>query len=826
MKLGLLAAAWLAGTFVALRLDPALLPLALLLLAALSGGVLARFYHWPLWPVVLAAVALVAVIRAEASDGPAPPLATSDGQTVTVRGRVVNDPEATAQFFRLVIEAEAIDRGGGDQPFPLKELVKVLVYAEPPASMVSSREPPYFRYGDNLVIKGQVQLLSAIADFDYPAYLANQGISGVIYSRSALLVEPVAGNGGGWRGRVFDLRGRLADNLEDALPERHSAIGQALLLGKRGRLPEDMVENFRSTGTSHILAISGLHVGSMMIMALALAAAILGKRWSAYLLFPLALIWFYVLISGAPPSAIRAAIMGTVYLAALGLGRPRSLLPALALSAAAMAAHNPQVLQQTSFQLSFGAMAGIALALPLQERVDAAIASRTAAIQFRGGLWLSFMLRWVAASLIVSLGATLATWPLVGFNFDRIPLLGILATALALPALPLILLGTLATSLGGLFHPAIGQMLGWLTWAPISYLMELVSRFPTLTVSGGWIGSWLVWTWFVLLGSVLLLAKGTSHLLPRESLAGRLLRQPAVRGAAPAGVSASGQRKYLLAISLIVASILVWTHVFAGPDGKLHVYFFDVGQGDSVLIVTPSGRQILVDGGPGNQSATAALSGRLPAGDRSLDMVVLTHLDSDHSRGLLEVLDRYRVASVLFGLENPQSAMYPQWRSMLDRENAIEILAQAGQVVVLEPGVSLQVLNPPERTAGVPAKDQNNNGVVLRLVYGEVSFLLTADIESPAENRLVRSGPTMGSAVLKVAHHGSRTSTTPAFLAGVGPSVAVISVGAANRFGHPRPEILERLGDAIGEDGIFRTDRDGTVEFISDGQALWVKTDR
>ena len=209
MKLALLAAAWLAGTFIALRLDPALLPLSLLLLAALSGGVLIRYYHLPLWPVVLAAVALVAVIRTEAYDDPVPSLATSDGQTVTLQGRVVNDPEATQQFFKLVIKAEAIDRGGGDQPFPFK----VLVYAEPPASLVSSRGPPYFRYGDNLLIEGQVQPPRALADFDYPAYLANQGIAGVIYSRSVLLIEPVTGNGRGWQGLVFYLRGRLSSSM-------------------------------------------------------------------------------------------------------------------------------------------------------------------------------------------------------------------------------------------------------------------------------------------------------------------------------------------------------------------------------------------------------------------------------------------------------------------------------------------------------------------------------------------------------------------------------------------------------------------------------------
>lgn len=822
MRLGLLAAAWLAGTFIALRLDPALLPLSLLLLAGLSGGVLSRYYHWPLWPAVLAVIALVAVIRAEAYDNPAPPLATADGSTVTVHGRVVNDPEATRQFFKLVLEVEAIDRGSGYRPFP----AKVIVYAEPPSSLVSLRQAPYFRYGDDLLVEGWFQLPRALAEFDYPAYLANQGISGVIYSENTALAGPDGGTEGGWRGRVFDLRGRLSENLENALPDPQSAVGQALLLGKRGRLPGDLVEEFRSTGTSHILAISGLHVGAMMVLALAIAVGIFGRQRSAYLLLPLALIWFYVLISGAPPSAIRAAIMGTVYLVALGVGRPRSLLPALAFSAAAMTAHNPEVLQQTSFQLSFGAMAGIALVLPLQERVGTVITGWAAVNPNRSRFRLGVVLRWLAASLIVSMGATLATWPLVAFNFDRIPVLGILTTALAFPALPLVLLGALATSVGGLVHPIIGQIFGWTTWVPISYLMELVSRFPSLTVSGAWVGTWLVWTWYVVLGISLLLIRGAAHRLREGSLAARVLRAPADGGASGVGANATVLGKVLAAITLVAASILVWTQVFTGTDGKLHVYFFDVGQGDSALIITPEGKQVLVDGGPNAQSATSALAGRMPDGDRSLDMVVLTHLDSDHSRGLLEVLDRYKVASVLSGPDNPESPIYSRWRSTLGRERALEISARAGQQVVLEPGISLQVLNPPEQFPAGPAKDQNNNGVVLRLVHGEVSFLLAADIEAAAENRLVRSGPPLDSAVLKVAHHGSRTSTTTAFLAKTNPSIAVISVGAANRFGHPRPEVLKRLGDVTGENAIFRTDRDGTVEFISDGRALWVDTDR
>jgi competence protein ComEC len=193
---------------------------------------------------------------------------------------------------------------------------------------------------------------------------------------------------------------------------------------------------------------------------------------------------------------------------------------------------------------------------------------------------------------------------------------------------------------------------------------------------------------------------------------------------------------------------------------------------------------------------------------------------------LLEVLDRYRVASVLVGKEDPDSALYPQWRASLEQEGLAKIPVGAGYRVVLEPDLTLEVLNPPGTPIGGSIADQNNNGVVLRLVHDRVSFLLAADIEAEAENYLVQGPQMLESAVLKVAHHGSRTSTTPAFLDRVDPSVAVVSAGEANRFGHPHQEVVDRLGEALGPEAVYRTDRDGTIEFVSDGERLWVRTER
>ena len=822
MRLGLLVAAWLVGVLLGFRLEVPWLPVLLLVLAVLPAGLLLHAHRLTLWPVALCGVLLLGLLRVQAGSPPAAPV-TADRPSVTVVGQIADDPEPAGQFIKFTAAVRSIDLGNGLEPAK----GKLQVFAPDPRSLAGFRDSPYFRYGDEVTLRGDLARPQAAEDFDFPAYLANLGISGTLWARDAEIVSLNSGPSlSRWRGWVFNLRRELSENIEDALSFPQSALAQALLLGQRGQLPGGLVEDFRATGTAHLLAISGMQVAVVLAMSVAAASWWLGRRRQVYLLLPLAVIWLYALVSGMEPSVVRAAVMGSVYLAALALGRPQSVLPALAFSAALMVAAAPVVLYRLSFQLSFVAMAGVALAMPYQTRIAAAIAGRVEPAGEWWRSWLSRLLSMLAVALFLSLAATLATWPLVAFTFHQFPLTGVFVTVLALPAQPFILLGSLAAAAAGFVHPAIGQFFGWITWVPLSYMQELVSTAPSHVVSGGWVGAPLVWAWYVALGGIVLWAGGPARL---GNLAGRLwtLAQRLPPGEL-GGVRPTSRNLWAgsAALLLVSAAVLVWVQVLNGPDGKLHVYFFDVGQGDSALVVTPSGRQVLVDGGPEIESAIRALAGPMPAGDRSLDLVLLTHLDADHSRGLLEVLDRYRVAAVLVGVSDPDSALYPLWRAGMDRNGLAETPVHAGYRVILEPGVALEVLNPPKKPIGGSAADQNNNGLVLRLSHDDVSFLLAADIEAPAENYLVRDASLLESEVLKVAHHGSKTSTTAPFLRGVRPVVAVVSAGEGNRYGHPHKEVINRLEEAVGLEGLYRTDRDGTIEFISDGQGLWARTER
>jgi competence protein ComEC len=269
----------------------------------------------------------------------------------------------------------------------------------------------------------------------------------------------------------------------------------------------------------------------------------------------------------------------------------------------------------------------------------------------------------------------------------------------------------------------------------------------------------------------------------------------------------------LVAPVLAIAATAGWLASDGNPP-RLEVTVLDVGQGDAILIETPDGSDILVDGGPGG-AVLRGLGRELAWHDRSIDLVVLTHVQADHGTGLLDVFERYDVDRALIAAHDDTPLADDLRATALDK-GADVIAASAGRAFDLGDGVRLEVLWPPPTLP--PDTSSNNGGIVLRLSWRDVAFLLTADIEAETEVALVASGADMRATVLKVAHHGSNTSTTAAFLDAVAPSIAVISSGDGNPHGHPAPEVIERLGGAR----TYNTASDGDVRFETDGVRLWI----
>ncbi|MDD5591278.1 MAG: MBL fold metallo-hydrolase [Dehalococcoidales bacterium] len=286
-------------------------------------------------------------------------------------------------------------------------------------------------------------------------------------------------------------------------------------------------------------------------------------------------------------------------------------------------------------------------------------------------------------------------------------------------------------------------------------------------------------------------------------------------------------KAYIKWVLLLLAAVamLLWLFAVTAPDDNLHVSFLDVGQGDAILI-QKGDQQVLIDGGPSPQKIGLELGEKMPFWDRTIEMVVLTHPSADHVTGLVEVLNRYNVEQVLYPDLAYVSGIYDEWLRLVRQKGDKYSFVRAGQQIDLGGGVLLEVLNPPRPLLVGTESDIDNNGIVLRLSMGEISFLLTADTMWEAELELVHSRAKLNSTILKVGHHGSTTSTTPQFLVVVNPSIAVISVGSDNEYGHPADGVIKRLEETIGVGNIYCTIDDGTIEFITDGERMWLKKEK
>lgn len=272
-------------------------------------------------------------------------------------------------------------------------------------------------------------------------------------------------------------------------------------------------------------------------------------------------------------------------------------------------------------------------------------------------------------------------------------------------------------------------------------------------------------------------------------------------------------------VAVIMVVFLFW--LFYRAPKNLEVDFLDVGQGDAILIKAPGGQNILVDGGP-DKTVLKRLGENLPWWDKQIDLMILTHAHDDHVTGLIDVLKRYRVKKILYTGAVHNAPNYLSWLKLARDKKAPLMIIDKEQTINLGAGANLEILYPDESFLGKTVDDLNQSSIVFKLVYGQNKFLLTGDAGEPVEKKLIAQGAALSADLLKVSHHGSQYSSSQEFLEKVKPKTAVIEVGKNNDFGHPSLRTIKRL-ERIGAE-IFRTDKNGTIRIISDGQNLIVNS--
>ncbi len=804
MTLAYLAAAWFLGTVAAAL---GLVPTWPLVAAAAPVTAAIAFVQRRIdvAVIVLLCAALFAggILRFDAGRPPDQPTGIAqynDGDAVQFRALVTGDPEDKTSSVSLRLQAREVLQDGVWQPIS--------------GGMLLRESPlPRYQYGDLLEIKGKLETPPVLPNFDYRSYLARQGVvSQVNYPKTTLIEH---GRGNPALAAIHGLRSDLSSALARALPEPQASLGQGILLGRRTALPQDLTDDLNATSTSHIIALSGYNVTVLAGLMMAATAWLIGRRRAAFL--ALAGIAAYTVFTGASPSLVRAAIMGGLCLVATLLGRPNSGLVSLVVAGAVMAGLNPTVVQDVSFQLSFAAAAGLICLTPLlQERTLQLLRFLGLPDPSRGGLAdVLFETATITAAAVIS------TLPLMALHFQRLSLVALPANLLVVPAFPFIMLTSAAVAIAGLFSSALATALGWVAWLGLSYMIEAVRLFAGVPFASvelrGFTMSHAV-ALYVLLGALTWLL---SRRRPGEHSLRRLRHTVERVGAVPSR-PLSGIPTLWLAGTLAIPAVLAWTAVFSAPESRLEVKVFDVGQGDAIFVRTPDGHKLLIDGGPNGRTVTSALGAELPFWDRKLDMVLLTHPDDDHLTGLVTVLERYDVGQIIASPVSVESSTEDAWRKLIAERGIPYQEATAGEWIDLGRGARLQILGPPADLPTGTDADTNNNSLVLKLAWGRISFLLPGDIESPGESALLQSGADAQATVLKVPHHGSAYATGEALLQAVQPKVAVISVGADNTFGQPAQSTLARLADTV----LYRTDQEGSVSFSTDGERLWVSSDR
>jgi competence protein ComEC len=286
--------------------------------------------------------------------------------------------------------------------------------------------------------------------------------------------------------------------------------------------------------------------------------------------------------------------------------------------------------------------------------------------------------------------------------------------------------------------------------------------------------------------------------------------------------SARSKRRWYLLGLLLLADISVWFWLWQEDRaGVLTVAVLDIGQGDSIFITAPNGNQVLIDGGLG-AAVLRQLGQVMPLYDRSIDLVIATHPDADHIGGLVDVLKHFTVSGFMEPGVSAKSVVYETLKHKVAEQQLIPIIARRGMKVVLDNNIYLDILYP-DQDVGSFVDKTNDASIVAKLVYGQESFMLTGDAPIGVEQHLIAlDGNKLESDVLKVGHHGSRSSTGTEFLKAVKPQLAAISVGAENRYGHPTQEVLDRL--AASKTEIYRTDTQGRITFSTNGTSLKIKT--
>ena len=729
----------------------------------------------------------------------------NDQGTFSFSGVIAAPPEISGKDLQLRVAVDSIHLNGTDQPISGLALVQ----ADPLT---------IYHYGDRLTLHGDPLTPPDNGSFDYRDYIAIDGVYTVFVRPTGINVKATDQGSPFWAA-MYSFRERALSLIDSWLPSPPSALLAGIVLGVRTELPNDVRDQFSATGASRILAIDGAKVAIVigLLNALFSPLAIALRRRSLAALLIVITLAAYTLFVGAQPPVLRAATMGILAILAERLGRDNNGLSGLAIAIWLQTLINPAVVHDSALWISATATLGLVLAAgPVQRRVDQ-ILDRL--FTRRGVQWLS---GFIVESVLVTAIVYIATLPVMLLVFGTFSPLGVLINIVISPAQALILaVGLPAVTLGAIIPP-IGQLLAWIAALPLSYTLALVRGGADLqgvplpvTIAPAAVVAYYA----VGLALWNVLQSGTSLGFGKSGESdktGRVMVWLRTKLASPP-----------LIIGGLAIAALLWVIALARPDGRLHVWILDVS-GGGILLQTPGGGHILIDGGDTPSQLNAALGDHLPFGTSTLDAVFITTPKPGLSAALPNVLSRYPTRAIFTGLPLSGGSTLRAAEAAFGSTNTPVITVTTGYQLTLNDGTTITILSPANLpvsgTSGgsLNTTQVDNAALVLKVTYKNASFLIAPEMTAATENSLIADHTALGADVLLLPAHGSDAANSPAFLKVVAPQIAALQIDSGKLAAQPSPATLARLNGTP----IYRTDSQGTIGFATDGESLWITPER
>lgn len=628
---------------------------------------------------------------------------------------------------------------------------------------INKKNKKLLEYGDLIKIKGEYsapEVARNYKGFDYSQYLKTLNIYGTIKVEESKIINknqlsPILIS-------INNIKEKMIDNANRNMPKRTANLLLGILIGERDNIQEDIIESFRTANLSHILAVSGAHTSYIILGITYLISKSKTPKRIGYIITIINLLIF-IIITGASYSVVRACIMAIVVIGAKICYRKENFFTSICISLIIILIQNPFAINDIGLKLSFMGTAGIVI-------FNKSITNFFIKLKIK---------QKIAEALSVTFSAQLMIMPITILNFNTISLTFFISNILASPLLGIIIIfGFISIFISSILNP-ISKIL-FLILHIFLELLILVSKV-TEKIPGS---SILVKTpniLFAIVYYILILFFNYFFVIKQNPT--RRFHKKIIKI-----ITIKNIKNGFKVIAVVFLIILLLTRIVRIINPTLKIYFIDVGQGDSTLIVTPKNKKILIDGGEGKTNVLFQylLDRRI----NKIDYIIISHFDSDHCNGLIEIIEKMRVENIVMSKQSKESEEYKKILESIKQKNIKVSSVKAEDKIIIEKNLYIKILNPAEK---FEFQDLNNNAIVAKLVYKNFSMLFTGDIEKAEENLAKKYKNELKSTILKVAHHGSKTSTSEEFLKYVEPQIALIGVGENNKFGHPNQITIEKL---------------------------------